>query len=225
MRACPRSPVPAYCQVRPSTWAVVIVQWDIVRRRSTVRLRNGAPGYAGLSKPNQTKAALRVPLMYPSPQRWLDDHGDELELPQADQNPLAFPVSATRPQSRWPATGTGRRLETRPLGRGPAANWSGRKHPAPRELHLSVRSADLAVQKRAILRGIPATRLRQGLVIPPGGGRWLLRSAVVSAQLGEEVGTRAAVLGYREAFSGLSPLAIMDSRVRAVWSRLPGSAW
>ncbi len=49
-------------------------------------------------------------------------------LRQADQNPLAFPVSGTRPQSRWPAGGTGRSLETCSLGCGPAANWSGRKH-------------------------------------------------------------------------------------------------
>jgi hypothetical protein len=74
------------------------------------------------------EAALRVPLKCPSPQHWLDDHGDELELRQADQNPLAFPVSGTRPQSRSPTGGTGRSLETRPLGCGPAANWSGPRH-------------------------------------------------------------------------------------------------
>lgn len=30
---------------------------------------------------------------------------------------------------------------------------------------------------------------------------------------------------YRAAFCCSSPLAIMDSRVRASWSRVPGSAW
>jgi hypothetical protein len=70
-----------------------------------------------------------VPLKCPSPQRQLGDHGDELESRQAGQNPLAFPISGTRPQSCWPGGGeptAAWRLARRAAAR--TRTWSGRKH-------------------------------------------------------------------------------------------------
>ena len=43
--ACSCWPVPAYCLLRGCTWGAGTAQLDMVRKRSTVRFRNGAPGH------------------------------------------------------------------------------------------------------------------------------------------------------------------------------------